>query len=100
VLGVFYVLRFLEQPGQSPIVWSPNQKRIQGKLADVISKAHPLYTSDHTGSVLAHVWDLAGPNLPPGVNSGTVDVVVMVFVLSALHPKEWTQAIGNIYRVS
>lgn len=72
----------------------------QGKLIHVFRQTHPLYTSEHTGSVSAHVWDLAGPELPPGVDPETVDVVVMVFVLSALHPKEWTQAIGNVHRVS
>ncbi|KAG8763380.1 hypothetical protein FRC11_004255 [Ceratobasidium sp. 423] len=65
----------------------------------IFFKAHPLYTSNHTGTVSAHVWDLAGPTLPHGVDSGTVDIVVMVFVLSALHPKEWTQAITNIYHM-
>ncbi|CAE6470829.1 unnamed protein product [Rhizoctonia solani] len=68
------------------------------KAIEVV-KAHPLYTANHIGAVSAHVWDLAGPILPPGVDSGTVDVVVMVFVLSALHPKEWTQAITNVYRM-
>ncbi|KAH7335411.1 S-adenosyl-L-methionine-dependent methyltransferase [Rhizoctonia solani] len=66
------------------------------KAIEVV-KAHPLYTANHIGTVSAHVWDLAGPILPPDVDSGTVDVVVMVFVLSALHPKEWTQAITNVY---
>ncbi|KAJ1306679.1 hypothetical protein OPQ81_007672 [Rhizoctonia solani] len=68
------------------------------KAIEVV-KAHPLYTANHIGTVSAHVWDLAGPILPPGVDSGTVDVVVMVFVLSALHPKEWTQAIKNVYHM-
>ncbi|ELU43471.1 actin filament binding protein [Rhizoctonia solani AG-1 IA] len=67
------------------------------KAIEVV-RAHPLYTANHIGSVSAHVWDLAGSTLPPGVDSGTVDVVVMVFVLSALHPKEWAQAVTNVYR--
>ncbi|CAE6475751.1 unnamed protein product [Rhizoctonia solani] len=68
------------------------------KAIEVV-RAHPLYTANHIGSVSAHVWDLAGSTLPPGVDSGTVDVVVMVFVLSALHPKEWAQAVTNVYRM-
>ncbi|KAG9103500.1 hypothetical protein FRC06_010382 [Ceratobasidium sp. 370] len=66
------------------------------KAIDVV-KAHPLYSAPHIGSVSACVWDLSGPNLPLGVDSGTVDIVVMVFVLSALHPDEWASAIRNVY---
>ncbi|KAG9096605.1 hypothetical protein FS749_008123 [Ceratobasidium sp. UAMH 11750] len=66
------------------------------KAIDVV-KAHPLYSAPHIGSVSACVWDLSGPNLPLGVDSGTVDIVVMVFVLSALHPNEWASAISNVY---
>ncbi|KAL5633338.1 hypothetical protein ACGC1H_003738 [Rhizoctonia solani] len=68
------------------------------KAVEVV-KAHPLYTANHIGTISAHVWDLAGPTLPPGVDSGTVDIVVMVFVLSALHPEEWAQAVTNVYRM-
>ncbi|EUC59063.1 actin filament-binding protein [Rhizoctonia solani AG-3 Rhs1AP] len=68
------------------------------KAVEVV-KAHPLYTAKHIGTISAHVWDLAGPTLPPGVDSGTVDIVVMVFVLSALHPEEWAQAVTNVYRM-
>ncbi|KDN47127.1 hypothetical protein RSAG8_03904, partial [Rhizoctonia solani AG-8 WAC10335] len=68
------------------------------KAVEVV-KAHPLYAANHIGTVSAHVWDLASPILPPGVDSGTVDIVVMVFVLSALHPKEWSQAVTNVYRM-
>jgi hypothetical protein len=30
---------------------------------------------------------------------GSVDIVILVFVLSALHPDEWGMAINNIYAV-
>lgn len=33
------------------------------------------------------------------MGEGTVDAVVMIFVLSALSPAEWEQAIENVYRV-
>ena len=46
------------------------------------------------------MWDLTSENtLPPGVEPGTVDIVLCVFVLSALHPDEWGKAIANIHRV-
>jgi len=47
----------------------------------------------------ADVWDLASEELPPGVEENTVDVVLMVFVFSALSPLQWKQAVHNIHRV-
>ncbi|KAK1921735.1 S-adenosylmethionine-dependent methyltransferase [Papiliotrema laurentii] len=35
--------------------------------------------------------------LPEGVEPGSVDVLTVIYVLSALHPKEWEQAIHNLY---
>ena len=46
------------------------------------------------------MWDLATEvSLPPGVIPESVDIVVLVFVLSALHPDEWERAVCNLYRV-
>ncbi|KAF7509024.1 hypothetical protein GJ744_008419 [Endocarpon pusillum] len=71
----------------------------------------------------AHVWDVAQPPppppppppeepdddnnsnnnnsnsviLPPGLEAGTVDVVLLIFVFSALSPAQWRQAISNIH---
>jgi tRNAThr (cytosine32-N3)-methyltransferase len=39
-------------------------------------------------------------SLPEGVEPGTVDVLTVIYVLSALHPTEWDQAIHNLYSVS
>lgn len=69
------------------------------KAVDVV-KYNPLYQDTPVGKVHAGVWDLSSDSLPEGVEPGSVDVVVMIFVLSALHPTEWTQAVANIYRVS
>jgi len=53
------------------------------------------------GSIRASVWDLADKqHLPDGVEPGSIDIIVMIFVLSALHPNEWRQAVSNVYRVS
>ena len=61
---------------------------------------NPLYANPPTGSIQAAVWDLTSENsLPPGVDPETVDIVLCVFVLSALHPDEWGKATANIHRV-
>lgn len=73
-----------------------------------VIKANPLYASPPAGTCEAHVWDLstssASPTfdparLPPGVEPGTVDIVVLVFVFSALHPNEWAAAAENVYQM-
>ncbi|KAF2280691.1 methyltransferase [Westerdykella ornata] len=55
--------------------------------------------------IQADVWDVAASpdsenaGLPPGVEEGSVDVVLMIFIFSALSPKQWDQAVKNIWRV-
>ncbi|KAF4569537.1 hypothetical protein EYR40_008514 [Pleurotus pulmonarius] len=59
---------------------------------------HPLYISPPMGNIHSAVWDLtSAAGLPDGLVPGTVDIVTMVFVLSALHPDEWGRALANIY---
>lgn len=61
---------------------------------------NPLYDDPPVGSIQSAVWDLTSEStLPPGVEPGTVDIILCVFVLSALHPNEWGKAIANIHRV-
>lgn len=49
------------------------------------------------GFVSASVYDLAAPDsLPEGVEPGSVDVVIMVFVFSALAPAQWSAALRNV----
>ncbi|KAJ1922133.1 hypothetical protein IWQ60_006587 [Tieghemiomyces parasiticus] len=47
----------------------------------------------------AFVWDLTSPELPPSVAPGSVDVILLVFVLSAIHPDHWQQAMDNLYKL-
>ncbi|KAL8746979.1 MAG: hypothetical protein Q9184_007672, partial [Pyrenodesmia sp. 2 TL-2023] len=47
----------------------------------------------------AEVWDVASPDLPPALEEGTVDVVVMVFIFSALHPTQWEPAVRNVWKL-
>lgn len=61
-----------------------------------VVKSHPEYDPSRGK---AFVWDLAGDNLPPEVEPESMDVLVLIFVLSALHPDKWDQAMDNLYKV-
>jgi len=65
------------------------------KAVEVIRENEAYYTQN----IQADVWDVAGDELPPGLSEGSVDVVLMIFVFSALSPSQWTQAVQNVYRV-
>ncbi|KAK0489294.1 methyltransferase [Armillaria novae-zelandiae] len=60
-------------------------------------QSNPLYTSPPVGSIRAAPWDLSSDELPEGIEPGSVDVAIMVFVLSALHPDEWHNALRNVH---
>lgn len=53
----------------------------------------------------ADVWDVASVgedgdvSLPPGLERGSVDIVVLIFVFSALAPGQWAQALRNLEAV-
>lgn len=59
-------------------------------------RGHEMYDTDF---IQADVWDVSAGDLPPGLSEASVDVAIMVFVFSALSPREWVQAVGNVYRV-
>lgn len=71
------------------------------KAVDLI-RNNPLYDPLH---IQADVWDVAetpeidGANshLPPGLAPGSVNIVIMIFIFSALAPSQWDQALRNIY---
>lgn len=47
----------------------------------------------------AEVWDVSSETLPPGVAENSIDVVLLIFIFSALSPQQWEQAVKNVYRV-
>jgi tRNAThr (cytosine32-N3)-methyltransferase len=67
-----------------------------------VVKNNPLYANHSFGECKASVWDLTSttpdgqPNLPEGIAPHSLDIIVLIFVLSALHPDEWRKAIGNV----
>ncbi|KAI0332694.1 methyltransferase [Cubamyces sp. BRFM 1775] len=60
---------------------------------------NPLYLAPPLGTIESAVWDLTSSELPPGLEPSSVDIITLVFVLSALHPKEWANAISNIHKL-
>ena len=61
----------------------------------------PLYLGPPFGTISASVWDVTSPDgIPSNLEPSSVDIVILVFVLSALHPDEWGRAICNIHQVS
>ncbi|CDH58186.1 trna methyltransferase [Lichtheimia corymbifera JMRC:FSU:9682] len=59
-----------------------------------VVKSNPLYDTSRAN---AFVWDLASPTIPEAIEPGSLDIVVLIFVLSALSPEQWEQAIKNIH---
>ncbi|CAO3637055.1 unnamed protein product [Cunninghamella echinulata] len=47
----------------------------------------------------AFVWDLASEKLPEDIEPESLDIIVMIFVFSALAPEQWGQAIKNLHRM-
>ena len=60
-------------------------------------KSNPSYDPHH---VFSTTWDLSSAEgIPKEVERESVDLVVMIFVWSALHPDEWERAMKNLYEV-
>ncbi|RWA11259.1 hypothetical protein EKO27_g3859 [Xylaria grammica] len=66
------------------------------KKAVEVMRSHAEYNTDF---MQADVWDVASEELPPGVEENTVDVVLMIFIFSALSPLQWERAVRNVHRV-
>jgi tRNAThr (cytosine32-N3)-methyltransferase len=91
-----------------PILQRSQNKRLKIHACDFSKKAvelirnHELYDPQR---IQADVWDVAASpdsengGLPAGLTEGSVDVVLMIFIFSALNPKQWDQAVRNIWRV-
>jgi hypothetical protein len=62
-------------------------------------QSNQLYSKPPQGSIFSSVWDLSSNVFPEGLSDESVDIIILVFVLSALHPDEWRTAVANIHRV-
>ncbi|PHH91045.1 hypothetical protein CDD83_1884 [Cordyceps sp. RAO-2017] len=66
------------------------------KIAVDVMRNHEAYDPKY---IQADVWDVSGDSLPPGLEESSVDVAVMVFIFSALSPREWTKAVENVHKL-
>lgn len=72
------------------------------KVAVDLVRANEEFEPNHEkGVAFSSVWDLANAegNVPEDLEPNSVDIVIMVFVFSALHPNQWKQAVANLQKV-
>jgi tRNAThr (cytosine32-N3)-methyltransferase len=67
------------------------------KKAVEVIRENEMY--DNGVNIQADVWDAAGNGLPPGLGEASVDIVIMIFIFSALSPSQWNKAVSNIHQV-
>lgn len=91
-----------------PILQNSKNPLLKIHACDFSKKAVELIRNNelyNTQNIQADVWDVAASpdsengGLPPGLTEGSVDVVLMIFIFSALNPRQWDQAVRNIWRV-
>ncbi|CAG8485363.1 14346_t:CDS:2 [Acaulospora colombiana] len=46
----------------------------------------------------AFVWDLTSDEIPECIEQGSLDIVVLIFVMSAIRPQDWKQVVENVYK--
>lgn len=68
------------------------------KAVEVI-RGSPLFAEQQCGRMEANVWDIASDELPDGLEEVSVDVILLIFILSALSPNQWNAAIRNVWRL-
>jgi tRNAThr (cytosine32-N3)-methyltransferase len=74
---------------------------------EVIKSSPEFNSADMVGKLEASVWDIASPKnpetgayqLPEGLEPESVDVVVLIFIFSALAPSQWKQAVENVWQL-
>ncbi len=64
------------------------------KAVDLI-KANKAYDPQQ---IKASVWDISSDELPPDLTEESVDVVLLIFIFSALNPLQWDAAVKNVWR--
>jgi tRNAThr (cytosine32-N3)-methyltransferase len=74
------------------------------KAVEIMKANTEVDGSSTVGKFEASVWDITAsphpdgaPHLPEGIRANSVDVVILIFVFSALEPSQWEQAVSNIW---
>lgn len=74
------------------------------KAIEVIRASPDFSAPEMIGTLEASVWDITSPldeagapQLPEGLEPGSVDVVILIFIFSALAPSQWQQAMDNVW---
>ncbi|KAI9728355.1 MAG: hypothetical protein M1828_003755 [Chrysothrix sp. TS-e1954] len=65
------------------------------KAVDLI-RSHTEYDQKY---IQADTWDVASAALPSSIAPGSIDIVILVFIFSALAPAQWDQALSNIHKM-
>ncbi|KAK2746693.1 hypothetical protein FQN57_003038 [Myotisia sp. PD_48] len=88
-----------------PIIMNNENKELMVHACDYSSAGvDVIRNNEHYDErhIRAEVWDVTATgeaSLPPGLEKESVDVVVMIFIFSALAPEEWERAVANIHQV-
>lgn len=85
-----------------PILKDNQNPKLMIHACDFSKKAVELIrgnTEYNTQHIRSEVWDMASvaETLPAGVEPGSVDVVLLIFAFSALNPRQWSQAVKNVW---
>lgn len=65
---------------------------------DLVRSNEAFKEQSEKGIAYSSVWDLANPegNLPEDMEPHSCDIIIMVFVFSALSPEQWKTAVSNL----
>ncbi|KAI8896106.1 S-adenosyl-L-methionine-dependent methyltransferase [Globomyces pollinis-pini] len=85
-----------------PFLEQANDANVFAYACDYSSEAVDVVKSNElydTTRCKALVFDITNPNIPADIELGTLDVCICVFVLSAIHPRDWETAAENIFKM-
>lgn len=84
-----------------PILKANENPLLKIHACDFSSKAVELMKANEaydSARICASVWDISSDDLPDSLEEGSVDVVLLVFIFSALSPMQWGAAVRNVWR--
>lgn len=85
-----------------PLIARNQNPKLKVHACDYSKKAVDVMRSQenyNTDVMQADVWDATSDELPPGLSEGSVDVAILIFIFSALSPREWEKAVKNVARL-